>query len=99
MSRPGHYWYPIVRRMTMRYYELEDAANEQEQRFYKAITAAFASLDRETYPDERKKAVTAVLLRHRMTITGAAYQLNFSERTVQRWINAFIQDVGRRAGF
>lgn len=99
MSRPRYYWYPTVRRMTMRYYELEGAENEQEQRLYKAITAAFTSLDRETYPEERKQAVTAVLLRHRMTVTGAAYQLHFSERTVQRWINAFILDVGRRAGF
>lgn len=99
MSKPKHYWYGIARKMCMRYYKLLDWKSMQEFVFLNAINRSLSEL--EQYPDatDRHAAIEYVLFLQRGSIVGAAHRLHYSEATIQRWINQFVNTVGRNAGF
>lgn len=99
MSKPRYHWYGIVKHMTCRYYDMQDCHNMQEYIFHDAINKALEATDKLSYPDKRKWAIEQVLFLQRRTVAGVAYDLHFSEYTVQRWLNNFINKVGEYAGF
>ena len=48
---------------------------------------------------ERMKAVEDILIKKTKTVEGEALELNYSWRTVQNWINSYVNMVGRKAGY
>ncbi len=99
MSRPRHYWYGVARKMAYRYKRLKDYQNAQEFIFYTAIEKALEETKSLSYSTERLWAIEKVVFERKLTVGGAAYQLCFSEYTVQRWVIDFINLVGKNAGF
>ncbi len=99
MSKPKHYWYGIARQMCTRYYGLLDWQSTQELVYLSAINKAIDELDKYPNAEERYRAIEYVLFAKRGSIVGAADKLHYSENTVQRWINQFVNEVGWNAGF
>lgn len=98
MSRPKHYWYGIVQKMVYRYPRLSED-NEQERQYKTAIDAALEQIEAEENGAEKIRAIRMVCFERRYTLDGAAQKLHYSHNTIQRWINRFINQVGKNAGF
>ena len=99
MGKPKHYWYGIVKRMI-----ISSSKHDREESLQQYIIAvAIENANKETLnlPDgeDRLKAVNIVLIQHRKNFYGAAQELNYSPRTIQRWVNSYINLVGRKAGY
>lgn len=98
MSRPKYYWYGIANKMVNRYLKL-NKSKPMENKFKQAISRQIlVTLDTNEGPD-KMKAIEAVCFEHRLNIASAAEEMHYSERTIQRWISEFINDVGKRVGF
>lgn len=100
MSRPKYYWYGIAKKMAVRYYKYKDApASKQEITFKAAIEKALA--ETEKLPDGalRVKAVEDILFKNLKTYEGVANDLHYDWRTIQNWVNKFVNCVGRKAGY
>lgn len=99
MGRPKNYWYGIVRQMVRRYPQLMMEQNIQSGIFCKAIEKTIEETAKLPNGNDRLKVVDVVLFTKTKTVEGVAIDVNYSERTVQSWINSFINAVGRNAGF
>lgn len=99
MSRPGSYWFNISRSMIMRYYEIKPGSSKQEKMWVKAIDETIKEYEAAENGDYKVRAVQLVLLDHSHDFERAASELNYSWRTIQDWVNAFIRRVGKRAGY
>lgn len=71
----------------------------QELVFLNAISKSVDELERYPNADDRYKAVERVLFLQNGSIVSTAQRLHYSEATIQRWINQFVNEVGRNAGF
>jgi len=98
MSRPKFYWYDITKKMIMRYPNL-DGDIPLEAQFLKAIESTMEEVEEKVDSVERKKAFNMLLFKKTHTTSGAALKLHYSERTIQYWVNDFVNEVGRKAGF
>ncbi len=47
----------------------------------------------------RMKAVRDVLIKKTKTYEGVALEVNYNWRTVQNWVNKYINLVGKKAGY
>lgn len=99
MSRPRYHWYGAVKHMVYRYYALQDWQSLQEMMYCDAINRALEYTKKLSFAKERIWAIEQILFLQRRTAAGVAYDLHFSEYTVQRWINRFINKVGEYVGF
>lgn len=98
MSRPKHYYYGNVKKLIMMSNELPE--NRIQTAFIKmAIKDATEETLKLPNGEDRMKAVNDVLIKKIRTIEGEALELHYSWRTVQNWINSFINMVGRNAGY
>lgn len=97
MSRPRYYWHNMVRKQIM----LNKTIAQSEQR--DKIREAMAETDRETLKlpngEERLYAVKAVLIEQSKNYDGVAYELNYDWHTIQKWVNTYVNQVGKRAGY
>ena len=82
----------------MRYPEL-DGDIPLEAKFLKAIEDTLNEIEEKPDAAERKKAYNMILFKKTHTTSGAAMKLHYSERNIQYWINDFVNEVGRKAGF
>lgn len=95
---PRYYWYGIVWKMVQKYPYGENPT-ARELQYMRVINDAIIELSEMPDGEARFKAVHEVLIRKTKTINGAAQEVNYSRRTVQRWLNAFIDRVGHGVGF
>lgn len=98
MSRPKHYWYSTAKMMIKRYPSLEHGTL-QERVWYTSINEALEDTLALPNGDMRCKAIYEVLIHQRHTPKGTADLLNYSERQINRWINSFVNSVGKKAGY
>ena len=99
MSRPKHYWFGISKGMICRYTQIKNGESRQEKNWTKAIEDALEAARGLENGEYRVEAIRLVLLDKKLTQPGAADALHYSERTIRRWIEGFVNDVGRRAGY
>lgn len=99
MGKYRHYWYNTVRLMVTRYPRLIDYCSMQELIYKDAIEKALADLEKDPEGEVKKQAIKMVYFDKTHTASGAGILLNYSERTVQQWLSAFINAVGKKAGF
>lgn len=99
MSRPKYYWNGIVKKMIMQYPELQNDTSTQAAIYKNAIDTALEETKQLPDGELRIKAIQKVYLDKTMTIEGVAIELNYSFRTMQRWLNSFVNLVGKKAGF
>lgn len=99
MSRPKYWWYGQVRKAIMSYDTLSRDESEMSKRFVEAIDEALAETKALPNGEERIRAVEDILIKQIRTIEGEEGELYYSWRTIQNWLNAFINLVGRKVGF
>jgi len=99
LSRPKFYWHGIVRKMIMRYPELKSEDTKQAKAYTTAIEDALAYTLGLDNGNDKIEAISLVLIKKTHTVDGAALELNYSPRTVQRWVIAFVKTVGKNVGF
>lgn len=81
--------------MIMRYPEIKSEDTVQAKAYTKAIEDALAyTLSLENGKD-KIEGISLVLIKKTHTVEGAALELNYSPRTVQRWVIAFVKTVGK----
>lgn len=99
MSRPRHYWYGIVRQMIMRSEELKTDKSLQATIFLNAMRDAEEETLKLPNGDLKMKAVRDVLINKTRTYEGVAQDIHYDCNTVQKWVNKFVNLVGKKAGY
>lgn len=99
MSRPKNYWYGIASKMAKRYPEMNENKSFQEQLFKMAIDQTMQEIRSMRDGDERISAIEAVCIYQTDSVCSIAKKMHYGERTIQRWISAFINEIGNKAGF
>ena len=85
--------------MVRRYPGIKNEKGIQAGIFWKAIEQALEDTAKLSDGELRLKAIQLIYFDKTDTIDGAALKVHASRRTVQRWCSAFINLVGRYAGF
>lgn len=98
MSRPKHEWYGFIR-MKISRYKSETEKTMQNAIFSNAIADAMEETAKLPNGDLRLKAVSEILIRKTKTYEGMAQELHYDYRTIQNWINSFVNLVGKKAGY
>ena len=93
------YWKPAVIDMIRHYSTIQGEDTIQANIFASAIKKALK--DAESLPDGglRVQAVKMYYIDNTHKIDGIAMEVNASPRTVQRWLNSFVNAVGVNAGY
>lgn len=93
------YWKPAVIDMIRHYPAIEKEETIQASIFSSAIKKALR--DTETLPDgsRRVQAVKLYYMQNTHKIDGIAMIVDASPRTVQRWLDSFVNAVGTNAGY
>lgn len=99
MSRPRYYWHGIARKMIQRYPMLGEERSMQAAIFRQAIDEALDETAKLPNGELRLAAIKDVLIDQTRTLYGEAAKVNYSEKTVQNWINSFVRLVGKKAGY
>lgn len=99
MGRPRYYWYGIVRQMIMATDKVKDERSMQSAIFTNAMNDAMEETLKLPNGKLRVKAVGEVLIKKTKTIEGVAQEVHYEHRTVQGWINSFVNLVGKKAGY
>lgn len=99
MSHPKHYWYGIARQMIANSDNLESERTLQATIFMRAIEDATEETLRLPNGKERMKAVRAVIINKTKTIDGCANEMYYSPSTIKKWLNSYVNLVGKKAGF
>lgn len=99
MGRPRYYWYGIVRQMVMASSKVKNERSMQSAIFTNAMNDAIDETLKLPNGELRIKAVDEVLIRKTKTIEGVAQEVHYERRTVQGWINSFVNLVGKKAGY
>lgn len=98
MSRPTHYWYSIVKKMIMSK-ELQDDTSKQAMLIKRAMQDARRETRKLPNGELRLQAVDDILIRQIKTYEGVGLDIHYDARTVQLWINSYVNLVGRKAGY
>lgn len=99
MSKPRHYWYGNIRRMIMNVPEVLSERTLQATIFQRAYEDAIEETKKLPNGELRIKAVNDVLIKRTKTMEGVALEIHYDYRTVQNWINSFVNLVGKKAGY
>ncbi len=99
MSRPKNYWYGTVKKMVMRYPKLKSEKSIQAGIYCNAIERTLLEEKNTEDSDMRVRAIQKVYFEKVLTIEGAAIEFGYSERQVRRWLESFVNRVGKNAGF
>lgn len=99
MSRPKYYWYGIAKKMVTKYPDLNDDKSMQAGIFQKAIKCALDETRELPNGELRIKAIEDIYFRKIKTCEGVALEINYSPSTVHRWMNTFVNTVGKKAGY
>lgn len=99
MGRPRYYWYGIVRQMIMASKKLESEKSVQSAIFSNAMRDAKNETLKLPNGELRVKAVDDVLINKTKTIEGVSQEVHYEHRTVQGWINSYVNLVGKKAGY
>lgn len=99
MSKPRHYWYGSVRKMIMCSKEVQNERTLQATIFSHALEDAFEETRKLPNGDLRIKAVEEILIKKTKTYEGVAFELYYDKRTIQSWVNSFVNLVGKKAGY
>lgn len=99
MSKPKHYWYGSVRKMIMSASEVEKEKTLQAVIFNHALEDAFEETRKLPNGDKRIKAVEDILIHKTKTYDGVAMDMFYDKRTIQSWVNSFVNLVGKKAGY
>lgn len=99
MSRPKYWWYSNVKRAIMNADRYKNSEVPEQLHYILAIEKAKGDVAEMEDGAYRLKAIDDVLIKHYKTIDGAAFELHYSRRTIQRWLNDFIYKVGKYKGF
>lgn len=94
MSRPRYKWYPIVRQIIE--YSLDERnvpISPLELCVYNAVNAALERTYKMEDGRDRIALISMVYHKRTHTVAGAGMKLHVSERTAQRWSNAFVYAV------
>lgn len=97
MSKPRYKWYGVIKKLIMTEYYLGDT--EQARQLKKAMDDARKETALLHNGDLRLKAIDLILIDKTMTYEGVAQEVNYEARNVQRWINTYINAVGKKAGY
>lgn len=98
-ARYKNYWYVVSQTMVRRYPAIKKEKGIQSAIFTQAIEQALEELTKLSDSELRRKAIQLIYFDKTDTIDGVALKVHVSRRTVQRWCSAFINAVGRYAGF
>ena len=99
MSKPRYYWNGIVKKMVMRYPKLNDEKSSQAGIFVKSIEKSIEETKNLPNGELRVQAIEDVYFNQTKTVNGVALEMNYSWRTIQNWLNSFVNLVGKNAGF
>lgn len=101
MGKPRYknYWYGNSQTMIRRYPGLKSEKGLQPAMWADAIDRALEETAKMTDGESRIEVIRLIHFDKTDTIDGAALKVHASRRTVQRWNSAFINLVGRNAGF
>lgn len=99
MSKPKYYWNGMVKKMIMRYPRLNDEKTSQAGIFIKSIEKSLEETRKLPNGELRVQAIEDIYFTKIKTLQGVALDFNYSERTVQNWLNSFVNLVGKNAGF
>ena len=98
-ARYKNYWYVVAQTMVRRYPGIKQEKGIQAAIFAKAIEQALEDTAKLVDGEIRLRAIQLIYFDKTDTIDGASLKVHASRRTVQRWCSAFINSVGRYAGF
>lgn len=99
MSRPRYWWYGVVRKSITHARELETDTNVQAIIISNAIKDAKEETKKLPNGDLRIRAVEEILINKTKTYEGVALEVHYDWRTVQNWVNSFVNLVGKKAGY
>ena len=99
MSKPKHYWYGAVRKMIMSSSEVQKEKTLQAVIFNHALEDAFEETRKLPNGELRIKAVEDILINKTKTYDGVALEVFYDKRTIQTWVNSFVNLVGKKAGY
>ncbi|MCQ2369243.1 MAG: hypothetical protein MJ007_02065 [Paludibacteraceae bacterium] len=97
--RPRYYWYGVVWKMITLYKKLQTEDTDQAKLMVEAIDEALAETRAMPDGDLREKAINDILIDRVKTYDGVALDVHYSSITVQRWVNSFVNLVGKKAGY
>ena len=98
-ARYKNYWYGLSQTMIRRYPGIKSERGIQSAIFTQAIEQALEDTARLNDGDSRIQVIKLIYFDKTDTIDGAALKVHASRRTVQRWSSAFVNMVGKYAGF
>ena len=83
----------------MRYPALKEDNSKMANEYVSAIEKTLDELKSLENAEYRAKAIKLVYFDKTRTIEGAAMELHYSSSSVARWLNKFVNDVGKKVGF
>lgn len=98
MSRPQNDYYGYIKMRIGKYPEIKKEPGIIPMLQWNAIEKELDLLNKDENQD-KIKAVKMVLINKTHTVEGAAQVLHYSYDTVKRWIQAFVNAVGKNSGF
>ena len=96
--KPKNYWYGIVKKQ-IGISKAEGKGSLQSLIIENAITEANRETKKLPNGDLRLQAVKGILIDRTSNYEGMALQVNYSERTIRKWINSYVNLVGKKAGY
>lgn len=98
MSRPKNDYYGYIMMRIKKYPGIKKEPGLVPMLQWNAIEKELKKLDNEKDRD-KLEAVNMVLIKKTHTVEGAALVLHYSYDTVKRWIQNFVNSVGKNSGF
>lgn len=95
---PREYYYGDIKKWIMMGDSLPDD-REQVKNLKKALDEAIDETAELPNGELRIRAIELILFKKTRTYEGVAQELHYDWRTVQNWITAFVNLVGKKAGF
>lgn len=99
MSRPRNWWYPIALLVIKNYDKLFEMSSPAISIWEYALNRAIKDTKDSDNGNDKIKAVKLVYFRKEYTAAGMAQELGYSEVTIRRWLNSFVNLVGKYAGY
>lgn len=73
--------------------------SEQEKAFYDAYAKTVAETKEMRYGDIRVEAVRRICVKQIESYYSYSSKVHFSKSTLQKWVNEFVYQVGKKYGF